>query len=66
MLTSNDITQLKTIFATKDDLRAFITKKDTEKFASKEGQQEIIEGIKTIIEMFGKEHDPQTICQQLL
>jgi len=82
MLTNRDITKLKTIFATKEDLKRFATKKDLKRFATKEdlkdfptkndpkgfatkndlkgfatqkGQEEIIEGIKTIIEIIGKE-----------
>ena len=73
MLTNGDITKLKTIFATKDDLKRFATKDDLKDFptktdpkgfamkddlkgfATQKGQEAIIEGIKTIIEMIGKE-----------
>jgi len=73
MLTNGDITKLKTIFATKEDLKRLATKEDLKDFptktdskgfamkndlkgfATRKGQEEIIEGIKTIIEMIGKE-----------
>ena len=56
MLTNNDITKLKTIFATKDDLKRFATKDDLTSYATQKGQEEIIEGIKMIIEMIGHEN----------
>jgi len=47
-------------FATRDDLKKFVTKDDLKqeltKYATLEGQQDIISGINTIIEMLGGEN----------
>ena len=44
-LDDNDITKLKTIFATKDDLKRFATKDDLKRFATKDEARDIAQGI---------------------
>ena len=57
MLDTTDIKKLKKIFT---------TKKDAKKFATIEGQKEIISGIHTIIEMIGGENDKNKEQDEIL
>ena len=51
MLNTADVKKLKKIFVTKDDL-----KQELSKYATLEGQKEILSGINIIIEMLGGEN----------
>ncbi|OIP84076.1 hypothetical protein AUK04_02760 [Candidatus Roizmanbacteria bacterium CG2_30_33_16] len=57
MITDKDITKLKTVFATKEDLKEFATKEDLKRFATKEDlgemRKDYTETFHTVIEMIG-------------
>jgi len=68
MITTSDINKLKTVFVTKEyfkkelkkELNNYPTKDDLKnelsKYATQESQQDIVNGINTIIEMLGGEN----------
>lgn len=53
MITNADIKKLKTVFATKDDLKRFATKEDVQEIVN-ESMEGVVEGVKTIIDMLGE------------
>jgi predicted nuclease with TOPRIM domain len=67
MITDNDVNKLKTIFATKDDLKAFATKDDLKAFATKDDLKTSHEKVMDKLDVIAKElqdfRDEQTLHQ---
>lgn len=61
MITDDDVKKLKTVFATKDDLKNFATKGDLENFARKED----VDGIREDLKRYATKDDLKKVDQKV-